>query len=514
MSILLEKFLIKNNYTHFNKHDISLQLLIHPNNPSFRAMTDTLDYFGIDNLAANVPEDALELLPNDFLTVIDENGSKLVLATKKNNCILTEDEEGKKIKYPTIDFKKKWSKNIIAIEKTTNKKNFSSLKRFWTTVPFILLLICLYFQQPSFLQIIKVILSGLGLFISYLLVKEKIGYHSPSVLAVCTSLPNSNCNDVINSKGGNLTKEVSLADASFLYFLILLFNNLFLGENIFTTIMLFSALPIMLYSIYYQGVILKKWCLLCLGVLVVLSLLSLTLLLDIAMEISNMQLLIFLTFLSLILPAYFYAKTLIEVNKKNEQEIIISKRFKRNPETIKKIMADSIVVQNTSALENEIIIGNKAATKKIIAFTNPLCGFCKKAFEGYLKLIAMNPEIGIFIRFSTQPTDLEAPSTKISSRLIEIYRSDLVEEFINTYLDWFKNKDLNEFIRKHGSPKFDENTLITLEQHKKWAIDNGIVFTPTTIINDLVFPSDYDYDDLVYIINDIFEVQSKKMNGL
>src|SRR5690606_5370882 len=82
MSLLLEKFLIKNNYTHFNKNDISLQLLIHPNNPSFRAMTDTLDYFGIDNVAANVPEQALELLPDDFLTVIEDNGSKLVLATK------------------------------------------------------------------------------------------------------------------------------------------------------------------------------------------------------------------------------------------------------------------------------------------------------------------------------------------------------------------------------------------------------------------------------------------------
>jgi len=105
MSVLLEKFLIKNHYTQFNKKDISLQLQTHPNNPSFRAMTDTLDYFGIENVAAKVPEEALDVLPNDFLTIINNSEAQLVLATKKKNLIITENENGKKTKYSLNEFK-------------------------------------------------------------------------------------------------------------------------------------------------------------------------------------------------------------------------------------------------------------------------------------------------------------------------------------------------------------------------------------------------------------------------
>src|SRR5690606_14479983 len=118
----------------------------------------------------------------------------------------------------------------------------------------------------------RMVFAGLGLYISYLLVKEKVGYHSPSVLSVCTSLPNSNCNDVINSKGGNITKEVSLADASLLYFLILLISYIFWQNNFAITGLLLLGIPVGVFSLYYQGVVLKKWCPLCIGIVIILGL--------------------------------------------------------------------------------------------------------------------------------------------------------------------------------------------------------------------------------------------------
>lgn len=510
MIALLEKFLIRNNYIPFNKKDISLQLLTHPNNPSFLAFTDTLDYFGIENIAATVPEEALEVLPNDFITLINENGEELVLVTKKNGYILTENENGKKSKYTLVEFRKKWNKNIIAIEKSKTKNNLQIIKNYGIIIPIFFLVLFIIFRETTIYHLSKIILAGLGVFISYLLVKEKIGYHSTSVLSMCTSLPNSNCNDVINSKGGNITKDVSLADASFLYFIILLFNSIFLEDNLIITVILFMTVPIILFSLYYQGMVVKKWCMLCLGIVLVLGLLDLTLLWGTNMEISYINSVEMLLVISIIIPAYFYLKNLIETNKKNNEEIFASRRFKRNPDIVKKIMRDAEFVRDLDEFENEIIIGNRNGKYKIITYTNPLCGFCKSAFESYVKIIAMNPEIQILMRFNTDPNDQDAPTSQISCRLVEIYHETGAEVFINTYISWFKEKNIDVFLKKNGNPKFGKENLNLLEKHKSWANNNNINYTPATIISGKQFPSSYGYEDLVYVSNDIFEFETDR----
>lgn len=506
MSVILKKFLIENNYTNFNEQDLSLHLMTHPDNPSFRAMTDTLDYFGIENIAVNVPDNALDVLPNDFLTIVDLNGPQLVLATKKNNLIFTENEEGEKVKHSLTEFKKKWSHDIIAIEQTEPQSTIPNLKKYWFILPFLLLLVFVFIQEPSIIYLIKILLAASGLFISYLLVKEKMGYHSASVLNVCTSLPNSNCNDVINSKIGNITKDVSLADLSFLYFFVLLFNSLFLFNNLFTAGMLLLGLPVILLSIYYQGFVLKKWCLLCLGIVLILCLLNITLIWGNNLEISLFSTIEFLLVLAFAIPLFFYVKNLIETGKKDKQEIISSRRFKRNPELVKKIMEDAELVEDISVMENEIIIGDINAKHQIIAYTNPLCGYCKKAFESYMKINATNSNIKIVFRFNAQPDNLEASSTQISSRLIEIYHENGANEFINAYFSWFKDKNINNWLKKFSFPKNEMEYIELLKKHKHWANLNGISYTPATLVDYKVFPSSYGLDDLVYVVNDIMKI--------
>ena len=505
MSILLEKFLIKNNFTHFNKKAISLQLLTHPDNPSFRSLTDTLDYFGIENVAAHVPEEALEILPANFLTLINENGQQLVLATKKKGWVFTENEDGKKSKFDVSEFKKRWSRNIIAIEKSTQSDSLTNIREYWFVIPVVLLITFIFLKEPPIVAVLRMVFAGLGLYISYLLVKEKVGFHSPSVLSVCTSLPNSNCNDVINSKGGNITKNLSLADASFLYFIVLLIANIILNNNLIISTMLLLGIPVSLYSIYYQGLILKKWCPLCIGIVIVLGLSASTLIWEASTLLSNMEIIVFLLFLSLLIPAYFYVKNLIEKSRKQEQEIIASRRFKRNPEIFQKIMADAEVINDTALIKGEIIIGNENATTYLITYTNPLCGHCRNAFESYLKIVEMYPDIKIVIRLNTEAEDFDSPSTQISCKLIEINNEKGTQEFINAYISWFKDKNIDEWLKKYGKPKFKQSYLLLLQEHKKWALNNKISYTPATIIGNKIFPSSYNHDDLVYVIKDIID---------
>ncbi len=508
MSVILEKFLIKNNYTNFNRKDISLQLQTHPKNPSFRAITDTLDYFGIENVAAIVPEDSLPSMPANFLTLIDHNEPQLVLVVKKENFVYCYSENEKREKYSFSEFNKIWSKKVIAIgENSKNDTNAKKLNLIGGLLAIGSLVLYLSLSGVTWTTSFVLLLSSIGLYLSLLLVKEKIGYHSAWVHSICTTITNSNCDEVINSKGGMLTKNISLVDAGFLYFSILVFQSIFFGYNSITALAILLSIPIIVFSIYYQAIVLKKWCLLCLGVAAVLSLLNILSFGHQPFKFNILQVTEILMTMSVLIPAYFNVKNLIVTQKKYEDKLFAASQFKRNPEIIKNLMNDASMVHDLGMMQNEIRFGNPEAMHKIIAFTNPFCGFCKAAFESYVKITKAHPDVEIWLRFNSDFENFDSASTKICVRLVELYFEEGRERFIKAYFNWFEERNEKDWLKKNGISKFEEKTISLLKSHRNWAIKNNIDHTPATIIGGQVFPSYYGYEDLTLVLSDILETQ-------
>jgi len=506
MSVILEKFLIKNNYTHFNRKDISLQLQTHPQYPSFRAITDTLDYFGIENVAATVPEDSLSMMPANFLTLIGQNDQQLVLAVKNDRFVYTYSEDKKREKHTYSQFEKIWSNKIIAIEDTAKKSgHVTMLKILGGLFGLGILVAFLWLNGIAWDAGFVLVLSGIGLYISLLLVKEKMGYHSAAVHSICTSITNSNCDEVINSKGSMLTKHISLADASFLYFSILIFQTIFFGYNSTSALLILGSIPVIIFSLYYQAVALKKWCTLCLGVVVVLIALNIIVFPALKSSLSLLQVIEFFMSVVILIPVYFLIKNLLVRQKSNEDKLFAASQFKRNPDIIRNFIKDARIIEDLSIMQNEIRIGNPDGMHKMIAFTNPFCGFCKAAFESYVKIIKAHPDIEIWIRFNSALENLDATSTKITARLVEIYFENGQNDFINAFLHWFEEKDEKGWLKKYGNPKFQEKTILILKAHLNWAIKNSITYTPATVIDGKEFPSFYGYEDLTLVMGDVIE---------
>ena len=63
---ILKAFLKHNRYIVVNDL-LEIQFLSHPNKSSLNAITDTLDYFHIDNIAAEVSIQNLEEIKNPFI---------------------------------------------------------------------------------------------------------------------------------------------------------------------------------------------------------------------------------------------------------------------------------------------------------------------------------------------------------------------------------------------------------------------------------------------------------------
>ncbi len=79
---IVYKHLQLSNYN-IDKKILELHLLTHPEYPSIKSITDTYDYFGIENIVASVPFEVISQLPENFISLI--NG-KLYLVKKDNNA--------------------------------------------------------------------------------------------------------------------------------------------------------------------------------------------------------------------------------------------------------------------------------------------------------------------------------------------------------------------------------------------------------------------------------------------
>ena len=67
LDILLGRFLKKNNIK-INSNDLKFQLQSNIDYPSISSISDTLDFFEIENLVVKIPLDSIDELPKSFIT--------------------------------------------------------------------------------------------------------------------------------------------------------------------------------------------------------------------------------------------------------------------------------------------------------------------------------------------------------------------------------------------------------------------------------------------------------------
>ncbi len=513
MANILQLFLTKNNFDIDKGKEISLQLKGYPGNLSFRAITDTLDYFGIINMALTVPENALQDLPNNFITTIKSDIEQVVLAVKGLNSVSTYDENGKKNILSISDFKKIWGKQIVVLEEQQKNRRQEFIKSILFIVPVLIFIAFLSAKKIDFVEGVIIFLSIVGLFTSFIITRKSLGYSSSIIQSFCTSSLKSSCSEILNSKTSLVFGKVLISDICILFFTLLSIQSIFFKVNDITYILLLLSLPIVFYLIFHQAIMAKKYCPLCLVISITIICLNGTFFFtDGFLGISVLEIFELFFILVLLIPIYFYQKNIIVTKKINQEELDMARKFKRSPKIVKLLMNDNNKIINNQKFENEIVLGKNEAKNKIIAFTNPLCGYCEAAFKSYINILSINSNVKFYIRFNGNINDENSLVTKISLRLIEIAQNEGSTQFINAYLSWFEVHDFKFWFEKFGEPRLSKDAVILLEEHRNWGRYNLIDYTPTTIIQDKVFPTIYDYSDLLYVFNYIIDYQNDKTN--
>ncbi|WP_375240095.1 cysteine peptidase family C39 domain-containing protein, partial [Aurantibacter sp.] len=172
------------------------------------SITNTLDYFNIKNLVANVPKGAFNQLPNSFIAQVgNHKQSSLVLINKideKNVKISTDKEQ--LISMSIDDFLMNWTGLIIAIEKNENRNPKNLKKLLLNTVPLLvalLLILIIVFTTNYILKSVYFVLSLVGVYVSFLIIKEKLSSDNSSS-KFCKISENTDCQSVLKSKESKL----------------------------------------------------------------------------------------------------------------------------------------------------------------------------------------------------------------------------------------------------------------------------------------------------------------------
>lgn len=509
---LTQKFLVLNQYTNVIE-EFEDVYLSHPNHPSLYSITDSFTVLGIENVAAEVPKDQLEALPDNFMTLVLKNGSEeLVVVEKDETTIVLETEKFIKETLSHAEFKNIWKGIIIAIEPNEQvevhkgKKN-NNLKY---AIPLVALIgISFFYNEYNFVSIAFLLSSLIGSCIGAFIIQEEFGISNEMVSKFCSYSENTSCNSVIKSTKNDINKWMNFADLPLVFFVvntIAILLNPIASMNIIGVLSTL-ALPIVLYSVWIQKFELKKWCVLCLVTATIIVMQSA---LYIATTTGDFNALLvrssfFFYVFSVItlLTAWVALKPILKKNNTLSDSVQKLNRFKRDSKIFSALLKPVTVMNGFDQLQS-IQIGTPDLPTVLTLIVSPSCGHCHKAFEDGLNLHLKFPDkISLNILFNVNPNNNGNPYLVIVEKLLQMNRTN-PSQVLTAISDWhIKKLTLEEWQLKWKIDHIDSEIKNEIERQYNWSTANDFNYTPVKIINNQLYPQEYELSDAKYFLNDL-----------
>ncbi len=516
--------LLQRNKIPFDKAELSFQIQSHPSYPSLHAITGVLDHFKIENVAASIPVDeaSLKQVPD---TIMAQLGHDLVVATQKEKGIEVYDHSLRPRLLTTGEFLEKFTGIVVAVEQTEETTGTSKPDHTFNVLAGVISLILLTSlfvsgAAPASLTFLALGIIGLG--ISVAILKQEFGIDSTLGNALCSAATEKkDCDAVLKSKGAVLLGRYKFSDLSLVYFLALTLFSFFtitsqqsLAAGYYLSLL---AIPITLYSIYYQGMVVKKWCLLCLSIVGLLWIQV-----GVAVVITKMAMPVDLSSLLLLALTGFstfagwtYLRPKYEEFRGGLRTRIDFAKFKRNFELFISLLNKSEAIDTRTSSDLGIVFGHPDAPTEITVVTNPFCGHCKPVHVLIEDILSQYPGMSqIVIRFNIPLGDEESDVVKIATRLLEIFEKQGKDLCLMAMGEIYAGKPIEEWLSKWSACSDPLRYMESLKAGIEWCNTHKLNFTPVILINGRSFPASYERTDLIYFIEDLYEAgATEKISG-
>ncbi|MCZ8088995.1 vitamin K epoxide reductase family protein [Flavobacterium sp.] len=498
-----------------DKKEFEFQIKSHPDYPSLLSIVDTLNFFKIDNLAVNIDFDHVDDLPSSFIALLKEDylESQFYFIVQ-NEGYHIHNSERKCSKLDKSILENRWDGIVLLIEKK-GIDYLESTKNRTDVLPLLALIIFLLLQfnlEMDLKSKLFMFLPLLGVVFSTISFKDLYEIKSNVINDFCNLTSSTSCTILVDSKKWKIFKFLDFGDLSITFFftqvLCFLFFSVTEQQIQFFQIqklLLLISVPIIFISIYYQKMVEKKWCPICLTIssILVLEYVFIYLFFDFQHTISIDYILVYVLISFLTYYTWSYIKNLLISIKDLKEFKLKGNRFMRNYELFKNTL---ISYPKFELPENYIVIGDKESKTEITIITNPFCGHCKIAHNIIEKIYETHKEnikINIIINTSL---DYETDERKKFFRiLLSIYFDEGEKKFVEALNFWFGIQDLEKW-QKNYRMSFDiENIDKFYRTLNEWCVDNGFIYTPIILINGYKYPNTHSNEDIEFFINDLLD---------
>ena len=505
----------------------------HPNYPSLSALSDTLNDWSIDNMSITSSVDQLPEVPYPAIAHLHKHGGHFVVLEKLEKGLLHYiDPEIGVVKETVNEFEKKWTSVLLLVQanEKSGEENYQEKRKqevfqkvssyvVFNLLAFTLLLpLTLLSWSASPFYLLKVA----GAVFSFLLLQKQFGGTNATVNAFCNMGSKADCDSVINSPASKLFGVVHLSEIGAWYFgggILSMIIGSFTAYSIAPFFFLLSivVLPFSFFAVYYQGVVIKKWCPLCLAVMGVLWLEFAAHVLVGDDSISSSWISLSIVFIGFSLPLVFWLSVRqsfldslrVPALKRNLN------RFLKSERVFQKLLEDQPTI-DAGTFSHELQAGAANAPITITVISNPTCGPCAVAhfliedllerFEGKLKIV---------YRFAINGKDTRSVPYIVLNHLIEMkldaYSDHKIAKALSSWYAWGKS-DIDKWKIENPISKGHDQSIIkeAIQGHITWCILAGINATPTILINGKKLPEEFSLKDLKFQIRKLLDVAELK----
>ncbi|WP_127137671.1 vitamin K epoxide reductase family protein [Flagellimonas oceanensis] len=499
-------------------------ILSHSDHPSLLCISDAFSKYGINTMAVRVDFQKLKELPMPCIVQFSDYGGVFYsLKSVSDEQATYLDQKGKPISIPTDDFQKRWKGVCLLAETTENSGEPGIEKRIsqkrtvdffkWVGLLFLvswLVLVLLDSQSFEGAAVWSVpgyfVLKLVGLTMGIMLLWYEVDKYNPTLQSFCSGDKRVDCNAVLSSKYAKLFNEkLSLGLIGFSYFfgtlLYLLINGFSKSSLAPLAYLSYASIPVVLISLYYQGVVIKQWCKFCLVVQAVLVLETLTASLAsfhlLQTNLRSLPLLVALLLLPI--PVWSWLKPLLENGKELNLYKRGLKKIKNNPNVLNGLLVKNRKIETrTDGLGISFV--NKDAKYNLIKVCNPYCGPCAKAHP-VLDDLLREGKINLQVLF-TASTDEGDRRNKPVKHFLALDEKDNIQAH-EAMDSWYlaEEKNYEQFAKKYelnGELLQQDHKILAM---KEWCNAEKITHTPTIFINGYELPKEYSVDDLREALN-------------
>jgi thiol-disulfide isomerase/thioredoxin len=519
-SYLVTRKLLEMLEVPFSKNYLQDQIDSHPEQESLLSISDTLTKYRVDSLAIQIGEDKLDQIP--LPTVVQMNGDSYPIfscvskiSEEKVTCL---DSKGKSSEISRKEFVSNWTGVTLIVEKKENSSEpgyektkkeqltYRSLILLLGTVGIILLVGIYGSLEGDRSYMIGVwsfmLLKLTGLVISSFLLWTEVDKDNAAIKEFCSSGKSVDCITVLDSF--SIGGIISLSSVAFAYFFsgfsLLVITSFSVSSLNLLKLISFTGLLIVPISLYFQGIKIKKWCLLCLWIsgILILEFVASQILLTNLDPPGMMGLSLFsFIFLASILGWLKLKPYLLSKGEKYKYKSKLAK-FMSNSEIFEFLLSRSRKI-NSNPEGLGIFLKGKSSKYHVLKVCNPYCGPCVSTHplleelfeEGNIDLqVLFFPDVNDEVKLNTVRHLMG-----IASKGDSVYTRKALD-------DWYlpKVKDYSTFASKYplnGELKKQENII---KEMQAWCQVEQITYTPTIFINGYEIPQGYVVEDLKYLL--------------